>query len=346
MSSGLSSDQIIKNEIIEKLGYQNGKIRLRIFPEGSNDDQRPFVDGGLTFGENGVLYGSCDAVWYIDNKEYTDLYSKKVINKKPVIGLEGTDCLQRGSSGNAQYQRFHHALGAIRDGLIGVYYLKEGKDSVQVELYEMAYNASKYEKGTYLIIQDLSIIENILNIINKFGEESSELSDYLEQLLDKMHEKWINEKFEPKYKSSWENFAKERSTIIQEDRIIKYAGRSKRNFTDGSQRAGHIAVGEMYLSKYFFYNKRVDYLFLRMLSSERDELDTQKDQDKEWNLLRSEPNVRIRTLDEIVGISPEIKNNLIKIKDLPLKDEALKIFNYSKKIIDEKLRTGEYKLEP
>ena len=42
------------------------------------------------------------------------------------------------------------------------------------------------------------------------------------------------------------------STIIKKNYVIKYAGRMKRNFTDGSQRAGHIAVGEMFLTKYFF----------------------------------------------------------------------------------------------
>jgi hypothetical protein len=42
MSSGLSSDQIIKNQIIEEVGYQVGNIELRIFPESSNYDQVPF----------------------------------------------------------------------------------------------------------------------------------------------------------------------------------------------------------------------------------------------------------------------------------------------------------------
>ena len=50
MSAGLSSDQIVKNEIIEELGFNKGKIELRIFPEGSNDDQRLFQEGGLTLG--------------------------------------------------------------------------------------------------------------------------------------------------------------------------------------------------------------------------------------------------------------------------------------------------------
>ena len=40
MSSGLSSDRIVKNQIIQEIEYENGKIRLRIFPEGSQSSGR------------------------------------------------------------------------------------------------------------------------------------------------------------------------------------------------------------------------------------------------------------------------------------------------------------------
>ena len=45
MSAGLSSDQIVKNEIIEELGFNKEDVELRIFPEGSNDDQKLFQNG-------------------------------------------------------------------------------------------------------------------------------------------------------------------------------------------------------------------------------------------------------------------------------------------------------------
>ena len=41
-------------------------------------------------------------------------------------------------------------------------------------------------------------------------------------------------------------FFQKRSTIILDDHIIKYSARCIKNFTDGSQRAGHIAVGECF----------------------------------------------------------------------------------------------------
>lgn len=35
-----SSDELIKREIIQAVGYVRNGCRLRIFPEGSNDDQK------------------------------------------------------------------------------------------------------------------------------------------------------------------------------------------------------------------------------------------------------------------------------------------------------------------
>lgn len=144
-----SSDEIIKREIIDYLGYETHGIKLRVFPQSSNEDQKPFSEGGLTFGYKGVSYGSCDAAWYVDEK-WVDGLNEKEINQKPVIALEGTDALNRNSGGNALYQRFHHALGAVKNGVVGVYYLKKGKTKIQPDLFGMAYFASKVEKGKYL----------------------------------------------------------------------------------------------------------------------------------------------------------------------------------------------------
>ena len=337
----LSSDEIIKREIIKTLGYECGEITLRIFPEGSNDDQKLFSEGGLTFSYDGVDYGSCDAAWHINNTA--------------VIALEGTDALNRGSSGNAQYQRFHHALGAVKNGLIGIYYLKQGKDIVQPDLYGMAYFASQVEDGYYLIIQDLNIVKDLLNLINNFGYPSDEVENYINTYLEDMYNIWKSS-FDKKYKNSWNNFCNKRSTIVIGDTAIKYAGRMKRNFTDSSQRAGHIAVGEMYLTKYFFLDNDISnsvfdttinniyYLFLKTTSSDVDYLDENKMSDKEWYLLRNEPNVTIKTIDDLKGLNPDIKNKLLSIKDEPLKGDYLKIFNECKKEIVDGLKSGNIQL--
>jgi hypothetical protein len=321
----LSSDEIIKREIMEAFGTSVGDLRLRIFPESSNDDQRLFTDGGLTFSKDGVDYGSCDAGWFI----------RRNSENIPFIGLEGTDALNRKSSGNAQYQRFHHALGAVKNGLIGVYYLKKGIDKIQDDLFGMAVSASKHEEGTYLIIDDLEDLRPILENYHN----PNKLNRQLQIILNRMEEKFLS-KFNAQYSDSWNIFAQKRSTIIQRDKIIKYAGRMRRNFTDGSQRAGHIAVGEMYLTKYFFFGQTINYLMLKMTSEDVIYLDEHKANDKEWYLLRHEPNVELKTMDDIFGLDNSIKNKLLSIKDEPIKGEAFQIYKECINYIDSGLRDG------
>ena len=61
-----TSDSITKNELTEQfenIKDKNG-FELRVFPEGSNDDQVLFEEGGCTFQYKGKTYGSCDGVLY------------------------------------------------------------------------------------------------------------------------------------------------------------------------------------------------------------------------------------------------------------------------------------------
>ena len=184
----------------------------------------------------------------------------------------------------------------------------------------MAVSASKLEQTPYLITDDLGDVKNIvLSVI------SGNLNGYLDELVSKMELKFL-ESFKKRYSSSWEKFSHDRSTIIKGDSVIKYAGRNIRNFTESSQRAGHIAVGEMYLTKYFFPDKKVNYLFPRMTKDDLDYLDGNKSTDKEWFLLRNEPNVAIRTLDELVGLDKNLRKAFISVRLDPLKGNALKVY--------------------
>ena len=325
-----SSDELIKREIIDFVGYKRNNCRLRIFPEGSNDDQKLISDGGLTFSSNGVSYGSCDAGWFFDHND------KSI----PFIGLEGTDALNRGSSGNAQYQRFHHALGAVKEGYIGIYYLRPGNSIIQPDLYGMAVNASKIEPGTYLIINDLKIVNDLIDLRNN----NTKLKDYLSKYIEYMTSIY-QDSFNKKYKGDWSVFAKRRSTIIEDKYVIKHAARMVRNFTDGSQRAGHIAVGEMFLTKYFFPDKTFYYLFPKFTTSDIDYLDKTKGNDKEWFLLRNEPNVIIVPIDKLIGVSETVVSNLSEIKDLPSKGESMRIYNSCVKEITIGLINGDIKID-
>ena len=316
---------------------------MRIFPQSSNQDQKLIEDGGLTFSFQNISYGSCDACWF---KEITDPTTCE-IKEIPLIGLEGTDALNRGSSGDAQYQRFHHALGAVKNGCIGIYYLKPGSDTVQPDLYEMAYNATienAHKGGAYLIIQDLSIVDSILSLITNYGWKSQEVNNYIMNYVNTMHQTWYNSKFS-QYGFDWNTFAQKRSTIIKNGYIIKIAGRMRRNFTDGSQRAGHIAVGEMYLSKYLFPNQTVFYLCPRMTDADVAYLDLHKQSDKEWFLLRNEANVFFKTRDDLSGLPANIYNLLQSIENVPLKGDDLRNYKYCVQVIETGLRNNTIQLK-
>lgn len=309
----LSSDELVKRELIDGIGYQYFDFEARVFPEGSNQDQKKYFEGGLTFTFQDTDYGSCDLA-------YIDITDDKLV---PFIAIEGTDALNRGSSGNAQYQRFHHALGAVKNGFIGIYYLRPGNLELQKDLYAMAYHSTQTEKGYYVITQDIDEIKEIL----RFGRRSSfELNNYLNNLITKKYNLFL-ESFERRYQNSWKLFAEKRSTILFDNHIIKYSARNILNFTDGSQRAGHIAVGEMYLTKYFFPNHKFYYLWPRMTKEELKILNDTKRKDKEWNLISTESNVSIKTIDDLIGVPKSIREGFREISKEPLKGKSLLSYN-------------------
>ena len=202
----------------------------------------------------------------------------------------------------------------------------------------MAYYATKVEKGVYLIINDLQDLQNLLDAVS----DETRLGEYLESQQKRMYS-IFKKRFDSSY-GNWNEFAKKRSTIIKDKYIIKHSGRMKRNFTDGSQRAGHIAVGEMYLTKYFFYQKHFFYLWPKMTAEDRDYLDRHKKTDKEWALLRNEPNVSILTIDDLIGVPDRIKKTLKNISDEPLKGAVLSQYTECVKILEDGLIKNNIKI--
>ncbi|MFW6026524.1 MAG: hypothetical protein ACOCRX_09290, partial [Candidatus Woesearchaeota archaeon] len=170
-----------------------------------------------------------------------------------------------------------------------------------------------------------------------------ELEEYIDEYMDFMYKIWRKKKFDRLYDRDWNKFASRRSTIIKENEnvVIKYAGRNIRNFTEGSQRAGHIAVGEMFLTRYYFYDKDFYYLFARMTEDELQYLDENKADDKEWFLLRNEPNVEIKTMDHLIGLPENVRDDLISVKSKPLKGDDLRTYNSCMKKIVELIKKDE-----
>lgn len=329
----LSADELVKNEIYEEVGSTD-KYQIRIFMQSSNKDQELFSDGGLTFGIHGTKYGSCDVAWEYE-VPWEDPFDGSTYSKTPAIALEATDALNRKSTGNAQYQRFHHALGAVRGGSVGFYYLRPGIDSIRPELFGMAHFATKMETGSYFVTDDLSNVRELLAL--DFESDAWE-AKILE--MSKTQQNVFDSWFKSTY-GDWETFAEKRSTILKPDYAIKHAGRMLRNFTDSSQRAGHIAVGEMFLTKYFFgQNRKIYYFFPRMTLKDFEFLDTNKSTDKEWRLLRDEPGVELVGLDDFENVPTTITAGMLALRESPLKGPEIKKYNLLIKELGSLIKSG------
>lgn len=314
-----TSDNITKNELKDIFNdIENKKnFKLRIFEEGSSADQELFEDGGCTFSYKNKVYGSCDAVIESDNF---------------VIAIEMTDALNRGSTGSAQIQRFHHALGAVKKGYLGIYYLRKGTTAIRADLYGMAYNISKIEKGNYLIIDDLKFIKELFKVIDQPLKYKNLINNHLTYMKN-IFESDFNKKY-----VNWEDYFKKRSTLDMKTYICRYQANSYISFTEGQARGGHLALGEIYLGKYLFDDvinnkKKLYMLFPRLEKKELNLLKKRIQTNKELNLILNEENTVIKTLEDISGIPKSIINMMKSLKKENLnKNPARK--NYKESMIE------------
>lgn len=329
------SDQIVKNELLSIGGV--GNLKMRIFPSGTRDDQKHWIDGGLCFGKRELLYGSCDGAWYTE-ENWIDPLTGEGTFWRPIIAVEGTDALNRGSTGNAQYQRFFHALGAIQSGAIGIYYLQKGTASIRPDLVKAALNASAKHGKPYLVTDDLTEIQGLVEAIANYGEDSPRTSEVLQEMYQKMLAYW-EDAFERIYKGDIEYYYAKRSIIeTTTGEYIKHAGRNYRNFTESSQRAGHIALGEFYITKYFldcpFY-----YFFPRLTPDEIDDLNQRNA--KEWKLMRADELGKIVTIENFAGVDRKWKHAIRSFKDTPLnKRSSMSKYNKLMQIFIEAIQEG------
>ena len=303
------SDEIIKRELLD-IGELNN-LKLRVFPGGSREDQKHWVDGGLSFGYGTIMYGSCDGVWYIE-KTWQDKLSKRRSEFTPVLAIEGTLALERGSSGNAQYQRFFHALGAVLSGVIGMYYLRAGKDIMRYDLSKAALNASELHGVDYFVVDNLKDVKKIVTAL-----ASKNKSDYkrIARNIRKKMGNHFNAVFSRKFKNNIEEYYKARSIIRLRDMNIKYLAGNYRNFTESSQRGGHIILGEFLMAKYML-KEPFYFLLPRLLPQEVKKLD--KSNKKEWLVLRNDKMGKLITLNDLGGINPKLEKAILSLKNEPL----------------------------
>jgi len=346
------SDTRVKNKLKEisraaKLKY----LTLKVFDE-SNEDQKHWTNGGLTFGPLDCRFGSNDAGWFLE-KPYV-INHKKISDFSPVLLVEGSYGTEAGNTGSAQYARFSHALGAVKEGFIGVYFIpfksiyrkKDGAETTAYVRYDMIYaalNASGIEKGEYLFMDayDEDLMKEFLEVLDEGNK-------------DKIHEMIIKIKRIMKEFADKHNAGDKRSYLYTQDKIGKllmfnvvafsaYNFRTKTKYKAGRFRNGHTIVGDALITLYW-HKKEVDMIFPRFTNDDCKELD--KLNQKEWRLLRNTSGIRVITFDDLEFKDKTLKKELFDFKDtLPLLGNNLKTKNKLAKKIKEEFSLGSIKIK-
>jgi len=347
------SDAAMKKKL-DQIG-DVGKLKRRRFIDSSSQDQELWSKGGLSFGINGLVYGSCDFAWFA-NENWHENYSNIHCKEKPYLVVEATDCLNTRSWGSAQIQRFHHALGPFLCDIDSIYYLNKGPTAERLRPYlcAAAYFATftsrnSGNKASYLVITEIDDIKKLVKLLSQTGKNSPEFKKQVEIILEKMIA-YFNKTFLSKpYYGNWEKYLESRNIFRQKNREwVKIIGARERSFSDGSQRYGHIVLGEAITSKYllaasgcFDVNKDVfSYLMPLINSNEISTLDQTKKTDKEWQLLRkSDKCWKIVGFDKLVGVDSAIKNSINQYRTVNL-NKVKTGWNQVKNELENKLKVG------
>lgn len=332
---------------------RNAKLKnltLRVFDE-SNEDQKHWTKGGLTFGPLSCFYGSNDAGWFL-KKPYI-IENKKISDFTPVIIVEGSYGTETGNTGSAQYARFSHALGAVVEGFIGVYFVPfqstyrkaDGSETTAYVRYDMLYaalNACEIEKGEYLFIDayNTKLMEEFLTILDEGNK------DKIKEEIGKI--KKIMKDFADKHSS-----AERRQYLFNNSKVGKllmfnvvsfsaYNYRTNTKYKAGRFRNGHTIVGDALLN-YYWHKKPFELILARFTHDDCKKLDEHKM--KEWLLLRTFPNIKVITLDDLEFKDSNLKKELYDFLDeLPLLKEKLIKKNVLAKKISEGFKHGTIKI--
>lgn len=349
------TDDIIKTELSLIGDYKD--LKRRFFIGSSNYDQYLWSDGGLTFGYQDYIYGSNDFAWYKE-EEWKDTNTGKIVDKKPIIVIEGTHCLNTKSYGTAQLQRFHHAYGAFMNGIISVYYLKKGKHDIRHDLLLAAYFASKIHRskgnpGAYLVTEDYEDIKALVKLVGDFGETSEEVNNFIELMLEKMKKGFLTFYVSKRKKyTSYEKYLNDRCIFkTPQEHWIKYLGPKKNSVLDASIRYGHIVLGEALVTKYLLKGENLldegekfYYFFPLINNDEYNEINNTLTKDKEWLLLANTPDWIITTSDELVFENASLANSIIPFRELDLNINR-KNWNVVRRAINSAILNGSYNLD-
>lgn len=302
-------------QVLREIGEQ-GKLRLRAF-FGGFQERKHWWDGGNKFG----IYGACDGVWYEEGL-WRDPITYKTCNAIPRIAIEGTYGTERGHTGSAQFQRFHHALGAVVRGIIGIYllpkmslYIHEGKTKKVPWRYEIvlgALNATEIHKTPYLIMDASSEgIQLLKELVRGVGYDNDVVvSHIIQEILERMRE-FAEHAFYKIYKNIDDYIERKRGFVPINDKITgKIMSQNLQSFTTSEKRAGHIVIGTYLVNRYIL-NRKILLILPRLTHKDLKDLDARKHKE-EWQFLRSQKYLLIGTFDDLKFSDRNLKARVIK----------------------------------
>ena len=337
------SDTQVKNilrEIHEEANLKS--LKPRFFAE-SRDDHKLWEDGGLTFKQYDVDYGSNDFGWFIEEDCFIN---GKECSKKPKIIVEATLGLRHGNTGSAQLARFSHALGACHNGACGILfqdYVWE-KARTAPDLMFSALQVGKQLKFPYLVVDvsDRNLMIKILQaydsddkkLIEKAVKEArSKMNDHIEKHRKNMKK----ERFVLKEGSAVEVKVSE---LIKSDDLCENLVTNMwfdfENFTDSSKRNGHTINGEGLMFAHIVSPAKHYFLLPRMFKKDIERL--KKTKGKEQTLLFNHPNMGLLGFDDLICNDQSLKQTLKK----SILDMRGKRFKGEKEMKEKKLSTEKY----
>lgn len=340
------TDDIIKLELSNIGNYKN--LCRRGYVGSCNHDQELWDKGGLTFCYDGLTYGSNDFAWY-KNENWINPGTGKMCTAKPVLVIEGTHCLNTKSYGTAQIQRFHHAYGSFRCGIISIYYLRKGKYKIRHDLLLSVYYANivhnyKNNRCAYLVTENISDIEKLVHLIGDYGETSDEVFDFIDEILANMKSEF--ESFYKKHKfSKFEDYLNERAIYKFNNSWIKYLGTKKESFLDSSIRQGHIVLGEAMVAHYLLFghglikeNERFNFYFPLITSDGFNHVKKTLTHDKEFLLLNNLKYWNLKTFDDV-----EFDDKTIKPATLTFRTKDLNVYRKEWNVVRSKISDSLFK---
>ncbi len=336
------SDTHVKNilrEIHLKADLKN--LKPRFFAE-SSEDHKLWEDGGLTFKQYDIEYGSNDFGWFIKKDS---IINGKNCTDSPKVIVEATLGLRHRNTGSAQLARFSHALGACHNGACGILFQDFVWDGdqparTQPDLMYAALNAGKRLECPYIVVDikdhDLMIRvlqaydlddENLLKAAIK--EAQIKMKSHIDKYAEKMTKKPLALEKDQLKEIKFTELIKKHDSY---NGIVTIKWFDYENFTVSKKRNGHTILGEGLVYAHIIHPKKHYILLPRMLKEDIESL--RSTSGKEQTLLFNHPNMELLGFDDLVCKDNSIREIISEMRGKSFKGE--------KEIMEKKLSEKKY----